>query len=192
MLGTYEKFRPGLRFSTLDPSRRPPHRHRNRQDGRGVAPCWIVTALSRLLAELHHCRAARIRVAGGGAGAGGTPLVGSAPDAQASALGLPHGQPQPPKPLSPSWDTTNHGGVQRGVSSFQGLSESQGHILTPGLPHAPKGHDMPARGIAPSPLTRIVSCSRRFFRSLPLRVSRTRHPHPRSRPTLPDQHRMPE
>ena len=67
----------------------------------------------RLLAELHHCRAARIRVAGGGAGAGGTPLVGSAPDAQASALGLPHGQAQPPKRLSPSWDTTNHGGVQR-------------------------------------------------------------------------------
>ncbi len=57
---------------------------------------------TRLLAELHHSRAARIRVAGGGAGAGGTPLVGSAPDAQASALGLPHGQPQPPKRLSPS------------------------------------------------------------------------------------------
>ncbi|MGA2706686.1 MAG: hypothetical protein ABSH35_37225, partial [Isosphaeraceae bacterium] len=44
----------------------------------------------RLLAELHHSRAARIRVAGGGAG-------GDAPDAQASALGLPYGQPQPPK-----------------------------------------------------------------------------------------------
>ena len=53
----------------------------------------------RLLAELHHSRAARIRVAGGGAG-------GDAPDAQASALGLPYGQPQPPKRLSPSWDTT--------------------------------------------------------------------------------------
>src|SRR5208337_1893498 len=64
---------------------------------------------SRLLAELHHSRAARIRVAGGGAG-------GDAPDAQASALGLPYGQPQPPKRLSPSWDTTNHGGVQREVS----------------------------------------------------------------------------
>src|SRR5271165_1746636 len=65
----------------------------------------------RLLAELHHSRAARIRVAGGGAG-------GDAPDAQASTLGFPHGQPQPPKRLSPSWDTTNHGGVQRGVSHF--------------------------------------------------------------------------
>ncbi len=48
-------------------------------------------------------------MAGGGAG-------GDAPDAQASALGLPEGQPQPPKRLSPSWDTTNHGGVQREVS----------------------------------------------------------------------------
>jgi hypothetical protein len=66
---------------------------------------------SRLLAELHHSRTARIRVAGGGAG-------GDAPDAEASALGLPHGQPQPPKRLSPSWDTTNHGGVQREVSGF--------------------------------------------------------------------------
>src|SRR5271157_1731623 len=61
--------------------------------------------LSRLLAELHHSRTARVRVAGGGAG-------GDAPDAPASALGLPYGQPQPPKPLSRSWDTTNHGGVQ--------------------------------------------------------------------------------
>src|SRR5271157_6121526 len=68
---------------------------------------------SRLLAELHHSRAARIRVAGGGAG-------GDAPDAQASALGLPYGQPQPPKRLSPSWDTTNHRGVQREVSSNPG------------------------------------------------------------------------
>src|SRR5208282_6845990 len=59
----------------------------------------------RLLAELHHSRAVRIRVAGGGAG-------GDAPGAQASALGLPYGQPQPPKRLSPSWDTTNHSGVQ--------------------------------------------------------------------------------
>jgi len=40
-------------------------------------------------------------VAGSGAEAGGTPLVGSAPDALASALGLPCGQPQPPKHLSP-------------------------------------------------------------------------------------------
>ena len=69
------------------------------------------TFLSRLLAELHHSRAARIRVAGGGAG-------GDAPDAQPSALGLPYGQPQPPKRLFPSWDTTNHGGVQREVSFF--------------------------------------------------------------------------
>ena len=49
----------------------------------------------RLLAELHHSKVARIRVAGGGAG-------GDAPAAQASALGLPYGQPQPPKRLSPS------------------------------------------------------------------------------------------
>ncbi len=47
-------------------------------------------------------------MAGGRAG-------GDAPVAQASALGLPYGQPQPPKRLSPSWDTTNHGGVQRAV-----------------------------------------------------------------------------
>src|SRR5208337_615588 len=67
-----------------------------------------MTSNLRLLADLHHSRAARIRVAGGGAG-------GDAPDAQASALGLPSGQPQPPKRLSPSWDTTNHGGVQREV-----------------------------------------------------------------------------
>ena len=40
--------------------------------------------IRRLLAELHHSRAARIRVAGGGAG-------GDAPDAQASALGPPYG-----------------------------------------------------------------------------------------------------
>src|SRR5208337_4260471 len=66
---------------------------------------------SRLLADLHHSRAARTRVAGGGAG-------GDAPDAQASALGLPYGQPQPPKCLSRSWDTTNHGRVQPGVSIF--------------------------------------------------------------------------
>src|SRR5208282_6597443 len=48
---------------------------------------------------------------------------GDAPDAQASALGLPYGQPQPPKRLSPSWDTTNHGGVQRELSqNFYGRS----------------------------------------------------------------------
>src|SRR5271157_1811562 len=45
--------------------------------------------LSRLLADLHQGRTARIWVAGGGAG-------GDAPDPQASALGLPCGQPQPP------------------------------------------------------------------------------------------------
>ena len=67
------------------------------------------TEKRRLLAEFHHSRAARIRVAGGGAG-------GDAPDAQASALGLPYGQPQPPKCLSPSWDTTNQGGAQRELS----------------------------------------------------------------------------
>ncbi len=43
----------------------------------------------RPLADLHHSRDPRVRVAGGGAGAGGTPVVGSAPDAQATALGLP-------------------------------------------------------------------------------------------------------
>ena len=67
------------------------------------------TEKRRLLAELHHSRAARIPVAGGGAG-------GDAPDAQASALGLLYGQPQPPKRLSPSWDTTNQGGAQRELS----------------------------------------------------------------------------
>src|SRR5208337_3832721 len=67
--------------------------------GRFLLPLWAMGPLKRpvieqefwrLLAELHHSRAVRIRVAGGGAG-------GDAPDAQASALGLPSGQPQPPK-----------------------------------------------------------------------------------------------
>jgi hypothetical protein len=43
-------------------------------------------------------------VAGGGAG-------GDAPDAQASALGLPYGQPQPPKRLA-------HHGIQRITVEF--------------------------------------------------------------------------
>ena len=88
-------------------------------------PMINTTSNWKLLAELHHCIAARIRVAGGGAG-------GDAPDAQASALGLPYGQPQPPRRLSPSWDTTNHGGVQREVSAigfvlalFSGGQQSQ-------------------------------------------------------------------
>src|SRR5208337_3965577 len=50
---------------------------------------------SRLLADLHHLTTAKIWVAGGGAG-------GDAPDALASALGLPYGQPQPPKHPCPS------------------------------------------------------------------------------------------
>ena len=36
--------------------------------------------------------------------------------ALASAPGLPHGQPQPPKHHFPSSDTTNLGGVRRGLS----------------------------------------------------------------------------
>ena len=39
-----------------------------------------------------------------------------AQSALASAPGLPHGQPQPPKHPSPSSDTTNLGGVRRGLS----------------------------------------------------------------------------
>src|SRR5271157_95447 len=50
---------------------------------------------SRLLADLHDLTSAKIWVAGGGAG-------GDAPDALASALGLPYGQPQPPKHPCPS------------------------------------------------------------------------------------------
>ena len=50
---------------------------------------------SRLLADLHHLTTAKIWVAGGGAG-------GDVPDALASALGLPYGQPQPPKHPCPS------------------------------------------------------------------------------------------
>src|SRR5271157_3554936 len=73
----------------------------------------LQSPMPRLLVELNHSRAARIRVAGGGA-------RGDAPDAQASALVLPCGQPQPPKRLSPSWDTTNHCGVQREVSQCLG------------------------------------------------------------------------
>ena len=91
--------------------------------GRFLLPLWAMGPLKRpvieqefwrLLAELHHSRAVRIRVAGGGAG-------GDAPDAQASALGLPCGQPQPPKRLSPSWDTTDHGRVQREVSKTKAV-----------------------------------------------------------------------
>ena len=90
----------------------------------------------RLLADLHHFRAARIRVAGGGAG-------GDAPDAEASTLGLPYGQPQPPKPggtplagSAPSWDTTNHGGIQREVSEFdsripESLERRNGSFIPP-------------------------------------------------------------
>lgn len=62
--------------------------------------------------------AARIWVTGGGAKAG-TPFVGSAPDAKASTLGLPCGQPQPPRHLSSSQDTANLRGVQPRVSIFQ-------------------------------------------------------------------------
>ncbi len=43
-------------------------------------------------------------MAGGGAG-------GDAPDVRASALGLPYGQPQPPKPLA-------HHGIQRITVEF--------------------------------------------------------------------------
>ena len=50
-------------------------------------------------------------MAGGGAGAGGTPLVGSAPDAQASALGLPHGSPSHPSVFP-------HHGIQRITVEF--------------------------------------------------------------------------
>ena len=43
-----------------------------------------------------------------------------AQSALASAPGLPHGQPQPPKHPSPSSDTTNLGGVRRGLSKWKG------------------------------------------------------------------------
>ena len=76
---------------------------------RGVSP-------TRLRAELHHFRAARIRVAGGGAG-------GDAPDALALTLGLPYGQPQPPKHPSPSqrydksrWSSPRTLGISRPLS----------------------------------------------------------------------------
>jgi len=64
----------------------------------------------RLLAKLHQVRTARIGVAGGGAG-------GDAPVPQATALGLPCGQPQPPKRPFPQRFAINHGGDQRGVSN---------------------------------------------------------------------------
>jgi hypothetical protein len=69
--------------------------------------------IRRLLAELHHSRAARIRVAGGGAG-------GDAPDAQASALGLPYGQSQPPERLA-------HHGIQRITVEFSEKSPTATH-----------------------------------------------------------------
>ena len=56
-------------------------------------------------------QAARIQVAGGGAGAGGTPLVGSAPDAQTSARGFPTVSPSHPS-LFP------HHGIQRITVEF--------------------------------------------------------------------------
>ena len=72
-------------------------------------------------------------MAGGGA-------EGDAPDAQASALGLPNGQPQPPKRLSSSWDTTNHGGVQREVSSLRQHLEDK--HLAPSWPPSERTPDL--------------------------------------------------
>jgi len=43
MLGTYEKFRPEFRFSTLGPSCRPPHRHKNRKGPATRFLRWILT-----------------------------------------------------------------------------------------------------------------------------------------------------
>ena len=62
------------------------------------------TEKRRLLTELHHSRAARIRVAGGGAG-------GDAPDAQASAWGFPTVSPSHPS-IFP------HHGIQRITVEF--------------------------------------------------------------------------
>jgi len=81
----------------------------DKQPVRTVAEACERTLSTRLLAKLHQVRTARIRVAGGGAG-------GDAPDPQATALGLPCGQPQPPKRPFPQRFAINHGGDQRGVS----------------------------------------------------------------------------
>ena len=64
----------------------------------------IGARFSRLRAELHHSRAAKIRVAGGGAG-------GDAPDAQASALGLPYVS-------APATQRLSHHGIQRITVEF--------------------------------------------------------------------------
>ena len=81
----------------------------------------------RLLAELHHSRAARIRVAGGGAGAGGTPLVGSAPNAQASAWGFPTVSPSHPSVFP-------HHGIQRITVEFSEESQNNGDLAGPARP----------------------------------------------------------
>ncbi len=75
----------------------------------GITLLYLRPYSPRLLAKLHRVRTARIRVAGGGAG-------DDAPDPQATALGLPCGQPQPPKRPFPQRFAINHGGDQRGVS----------------------------------------------------------------------------
>ncbi len=98
-----------------------------------------------LLAELYHSSVARIRVAGGGAGAGGTPVVGPAPDAQATALGLPCGQPQPPKRLP-------HNAIQRITVEFsEELQKNRDHrresvVQTGAAPNLGRKPDTPARG----------------------------------------------
>ena len=56
-------------------------------------------------------------MAGGGAG-------GDAPDAQASALGLPYGQPQPPKRLA-------HHGIQRITVEFSEKSPHRWRFCAP-------------------------------------------------------------
>ncbi len=82
----------------------------------------------RLLAKLHQVRTARIGVAGGGAGCDDAPVP------QATALGLPRGQPQPPKRPFPQRFAINHGGDQRGVS-YLGNPRSGHHRPALSLEH---------------------------------------------------------
>jgi hypothetical protein len=85
--------------------------------------------------------------------------------AQASALGLPYGQPQPPNRLSPSWDTTNHGGVQREVSEQSRIFLEKDLEFFIGLipgPPPENGGDSGPGSLRPMHLLGVESCPQRF------------------------------
>ena len=79
-------------------------------------------------------------------------------------------QPQPPKPLSPSWDTINHGGVQRGVSKKrEECSTTRARIV---LKRARRPAAIPGRTTSAKPWHCGCACyhlarSNRHFRESP-------------------------